>query len=113
MNLKGLNSNFLTVSVWTLGSRILGFIRDITMAALLGAGPLAEAFLIAFSLPNMFRRFFAEGALNLAFVPLFTKKLQTNKQSAHQFANDTFVVLGSILLLLTIFSQALMPERIW
>ena len=96
MNLKGLNSNFLTVSVWTLASRILGFIRDITMAALLGAGPLAEAFLIAFSLPNMFRRFFAEWALNLAFVPLLQKnckpisKAPTNLLTIHLLYLDLF-----------------------
>jgi peptidoglycan biosynthesis protein MviN/MurJ (putative lipid II flippase) len=50
-------------------SRILGFVRDILIAAFMGAGPVAEAFLVAFSLPNMFRRFFAEGAFNTAFVP--------------------------------------------
>ena len=66
---------FLTVGVWTLASRILGFVRDIMIAAYLGSGPVAEAFLIAFSLPNMFRRFFAEGAFNMAFVPMFSKKL--------------------------------------
>jgi len=53
-------AGFLTVGVWTLASRVLGFVRDILIAAQLGAGPVAEAFLIAFSLPNMFRRFFAE-----------------------------------------------------
>ena len=68
-------SGMLTVGGWTLLSRILGFVRDITIAAFLGAGPVAEAFLIAFSLPNMFRRFFAEGAFNMAFVPMFSKKL--------------------------------------
>ena len=62
-------SGFLTVGFWTLLSRIAGFARDIMIAAFLGAGPVAEAFLIAFSLPNMFRRFFAEGAFNMAFVP--------------------------------------------
>jgi putative peptidoglycan lipid II flippase len=66
-------SGFLTVGFWTLMSRILGFVRDILIAAFMGAGPVAEAFLVAFSLPNMFRRFFAEGAFNTAFVPLFSK----------------------------------------
>ncbi len=66
-------SGFLTVGVWTLASRILGFARDMMIAAYLGTGPVAEAFLIAFSLPNMFRRFFAEGAFNMAFVPMFWK----------------------------------------
>jgi putative peptidoglycan lipid II flippase len=62
-------SGFVTVGFWTLLSRILGFVRDILIAAFMGAGPVAEAFLVAFSLPNMFRRFFAEGAFNTAFVP--------------------------------------------
>ncbi len=55
-------------------SRVMGFVRDIMIAAYLGTGPVAEAFLVAFSLPNMFRRFFAEGAFNMAFVPMFSKK---------------------------------------
>ena len=109
MKFRSMNSNFLTVSSWTLASRVLGFVRDITMAALLGTGPMAEAFLIAFSLPNLFRRFFAEGALNMAFVPLFTKKLNNGKETAHLFANETFVMLGTILLFLTILAQLFMP----
>ena len=64
-----------TVGLWTMASRVLGFARDVAIAATLGASPVAEAFLLAFRLPNMFRRFFAEGAFNMAFVPLFTKKL--------------------------------------
>ena len=64
------------MGLWTLASRLLGFVRDIAIAATLGASPAAEAFLVAFSLPNMFRRFFAEGAFNMAFVPLFAKKLE-------------------------------------
>ena len=64
---------FLTVSGWTLISRIAGLFRDLMMAAYLGTGVIAEAFQAAFSLPNLFRRFFAEGAFNLAFVPLYTK----------------------------------------
>ncbi|NEU34941.1 lipid II flippase MurJ, partial [bacterium LRH843] len=69
-------AGFLTVGVWTLLSRVFGFVRDVMIAAFLGAGPVAEAFLVAFALHNMFRRFFAEGAFNTAFVPLFSKKLE-------------------------------------
>ena len=69
-------SGFFTVGGWTLISRVLGFTRDIMIAAFLGSGPVAEAFLIAFSLPNMFRRFFGEGAFNTAFIPLFSKKVE-------------------------------------
>ena len=64
-----LMSGFFTVGIWTLLSRVMGFVRDIMIAAYLGTGPVAEAFLVAFSLPNIFRRFFAEGAFNMAFIP--------------------------------------------
>ena len=64
-----------TVSSYTMASRILGFARDILIAAMLGAGPVADAFFVAFKLPNFFRRIFAEGAFNAAFIPLFTARL--------------------------------------
>ena len=73
MSRPGLVRGFLSVGSWTMVSRVSGFVRDILMAAWLGTGPVAEAFLIALSLPNMFRRFFAEGAFNTAFVPMFAK----------------------------------------
>ena len=101
-------SGFLTVGAWTMLSRIFGFIRDLMIAAFLGAGPVAEAFLIAFSLPNMFRRFFAEGAFNTAFIPLFSKKLEANK-APHSFAQNSFAALGVILISLTLIAQLAMP----
>ncbi|PPR58915.1 MAG: Lipid II flippase MurJ, partial [Alphaproteobacteria bacterium MarineAlpha3_Bin6] len=61
-----------TVSGITMISRFFGFIRDIMVAAVLGAGPLADVFFVAFKLPNLFRRLFAEGAFNAAFVPQFS-----------------------------------------
>ncbi len=100
--------NFFTVGFWTLVSRVLGFIRDVLFAAFLGAGPLAEAFLIAFTLPNMFRRIFAEGAFNLAFVPLFSKKLD-NQVQAKEFAENAYSVLLAFLLGLVILAQIIMP----
>ncbi len=78
----------LTVGGWTLASRVLGFVRDVLIAALLGTGPVAEAFIVAFSLPNMFRRFFAEGAFNTAFVPMFAKKYSKRGEDAQDFARD-------------------------
>ena len=113
MKIVSLISNFFSVSIWTLASRILGFVRDILMATFLGTGPLAEAFLVAFSLPNMFRRFFAEGALNMAFVPLFSKKLDVDTKDAHSFASETFVILGTGLLILTILAQICMPVLVF
>jgi putative peptidoglycan lipid II flippase len=65
---------FFTVGSLTLISRILGFLRDIMLAAVLGTGPVADAFVVAFRFPNLFRRWFAEGAFNSAFVPLFAKR---------------------------------------
>src|SRR5262245_52999899 len=62
---------FATVGAMTICSRILGFIRDVLIAAVLGAGPVADAFFVAFRVPNLFRRLFAEGAFDAAFIPLF------------------------------------------
>lgn len=103
-----LASGFMTVGLWTMLSRILGFLRDIAIAALLGAGPVAEAFLIAFSLPNMFRRFFAEGAFNMAFVPMFSKKLQGEEQPG-KFAQDAFSGLATVLIIFTAIAMLAMP----
>ena len=100
--------NFFTVGGWTMASRILGFVRDIMIAAFLGAGPVAEAFLVAFSLPNMFRRFFAEGAFNMAFVPLFSKKLEKG-ENALGFARDALTALGGLLIFFTLIAQLAMP----
>lgn len=111
MNPIRLMSGFLTVGVWTFASRILGFARDIVIAAMLGAGPVAEAFLIAFSLPNMFRRFFAEGAFNMAFVPMFSKKLEGD-EDPKGFASDAFSALASVLILFTLVAQLFMPALV-
>ncbi len=101
-------AGFFTVGVWTLASRIFGFVRDILLAAFLGTGPVNEAFLVAFSLPNLFRRFFAEGAFNTAFVPLFSKKVEAG-EDARGFAQDAFAGLTSILIVLTLLATAAMP----
>jgi putative peptidoglycan lipid II flippase len=101
---------FATVGGWTLVSRVLGFVRDIMIAAFLGAGPVAEAFFVAFRLPNMFRRFFAEGAFNMAFVPLFAKKLEGDGAAvARQFAEEAMAVLLTALIALTVIAQLAMP----
>ena len=104
--------SIVTVGGWTLLSRGAGFARDVMMAAYLGAGPVAEAFLIAFSLPNMFRRFFAEGAFNMAFVPMFAKKLEGG-EDAQGFARDAFNGLASVLILFSILGTIAMPWLVW
>ena len=104
--------NFFRVGFWTLISRILGFLREILFAAFLGSGPLAEAFLVAFTLPNMFRRIFAEGAFNLAFVPMFSKRLK-DKSKAKLFAEDSLAILVSFLLVLVLVAQLIMPVLVF
>ena len=99
---------FLTVGAWTLLSRVVGFARDVLIAAYLGTGPMAEAFLVAFSLPNMFRRFFAEGAFNTAFVPLFSKKLEA-EEDARGFAEDAFSGLAFVVLIVSLVAMVAMP----
>ena len=106
-----LMAGFFTVGVWTLLSRVLGFVRDILIAAYLGTGPVAEAFLVAFSLPNLFRRFFAEGAFNMAFVPMFSKKVEGD-EDAHRFAQDAFIGLGFFLSVFTVIGIIFMPALV-
>ncbi len=110
---SGLLSNAALVGAATLLSRVTGFVRDVFIAALLGAGPLAEIFVIAFRLPNLFRRLFAEGALNAAFVPLYT---QARERDGAKAAAELAGQIGSILLLsLVIFTglaQVFMPTLV-
>ena len=89
----------MTVGGWTAASRVLGFLRDVLFAGVLGDGPLADAFFVAFKLPNFFRRLFAEGAFNAAFVPLFARRLeQDGETSARRFAEDSLSVLLAMTL---------------
>ena len=104
-------SGFVTVGLWTLLSRIAGFVRDIFIAAYLGTGPVAEAFLVAFSLPNLFRRFFAEGAFNMAFVPMFSKKVESG-EGAKRFAQDAFAGMAGLLTVFTVVGVIFMPALV-
>ena len=100
----------LTVGGLTMVSRVLGFARDILIAALLGAGDVADAFFVAFKLPNFFRRLFAEGAFNAAFVPMFSGLLTTQgRVAARRFAEQTLAVLLAVLLALVLLFQIGMP----
>ena len=95
--------SLMTISGFTLMSRILGFARDILIARFLGATVVADAFFAAFRFPNMFRRIFGEGAFNSAFVPLFGKRVvEGGTQSAMGFANNAFSVLFLVLGVLTV-----------
>lgn len=99
---------FLTVGIWTMASRVLGLVRDILFAALLGTTAAGEAFYIAFTLPNMFRRLFAEGAFSMAFVPMFSKKLESG-ESPEDFAREAMSGLAAIVIALTLLAQLFMP----
>lgn len=104
---------FSVVAGSTLISRIFGFTREVLMAASIGTGPVADAFNAAFRFPNSFRRLLGEGALNSAFVPLFSKKIaQEGKIEATAFATKVFSALTTILLLLTFFIEVLLPVLI-
>lgn len=94
----------VTVGGFTLLSRITGFIRDIILAAILGAGPVADAFFVALRLPNHFRAIFAEGAFNAAFVPSYARiREQNGAQRAALFADRVFtLLLASQILLLAV-----------
>lgn len=97
-------------SFLTFISRIFGFIRDILLAAFFGTGMFADAFNVAFRLPNLFRNIFAEGALSAAFVPLFSGKLETNgKRSALKFAGSIMSVLTLVVFLLILTLEIFMP----
>lgn len=94
----------------TMLSRIFGFLRDILIANFLGAGAVADAFVVAFRFPNLFRRLFAEGAFAAAFVPLFSRSLEgEGRGPAKEFAEHAFAVLAIILLVFVIVVQLVMP----
>ena len=104
--LKGM----LTVGGWTLISRVLGFARDMLVAALIGTGPIADAFFVALKLPNLFRRLFGEGAFNAAFIPAFAGLLHTEGTgAAKQFAQEAFAVMAFWLGAMTILGEIFMP----
>ncbi len=105
-------SGILTVGVWTLLSRILGFLRDVLIAGFVGPGPLMDAFVAAFRLPNLFRRFFAEGAFNAAFVPMFSKRLEAGDDPIG-FARLALSGLALVLLALTGLAMVFMPALVW
>ncbi|NNM30470.1 MAG: hypothetical protein HKO57_13190, partial [Akkermansiaceae bacterium] len=97
--------SLMTVSGFTLVSRILGFLRDILIGFFVGTGPVADAFVAAFRFPNMFRRIFGEGAFNAAFVPLFGRKLEEDgREPALKFASNAFSTLLLVLGVLTIIA---------
>ncbi len=101
----------LTVGGWTMASRLLGFLRDILIAFLIGAGPVADAFFVANRLPNLFRRLFGEGAFNVAFIPAFSGMLAAEGRAAAQgFAQEAVAVMVFWLVGLTVAAEIFMPQ---
>ena len=102
-----------TVGSYTAISRVFGFIRDVLTAAILGAGPVADAFFVAQRLPNLFRSLFAEGAFSAAFVPLFAGTMaEHGKEPARIFAEDALAVLLAALLGFVLLAEIFMPTVI-
>ena len=98
-------------SFFTFLSRIFGFLRDILIANFLGAGVLADIFFVAFRFPNTFRRIFSEGALNSAFVPIYSKLLlEKEKSEANKFAGNILFILALSTLLIVILVEIFMPS---
>ena len=97
---------------FTLVSRVLGYLRDVLIAIYLGSGPIADAFFVAFRLPNTFRRLFSEGTFNAAFVPSYTAEKLISEKNSKKFAEKIFNLLLFTLLTITIIIEIFMPSFI-
>ena len=104
---------FITVGGLTALSRVFEFLRDMLLAAVMGAGWVADAFIVSFRFPNLFRSLFAEGAFNSAFVPMFTKRLRAEgEESARGFAEEALAVLLVGVIAVTIVAEIFMPTLV-
>ncbi|MDQ4086868.1 MAG: murein biosynthesis integral membrane protein MurJ [Pseudomonadota bacterium] len=104
-----------TIGGLTMVSRIAGFARDMILARILGPGVASDSFLLAFTLPNIFRRLFAEGAFSAAFVPMFSRRLHSEggRPSAEEFSSHVLSVFVPLLIAFTALFELLMPGIIW
>jgi len=98
-----------TFGFYTIISRLLGYLRDILIAIFLGTTFLADVFFVAFRIPNTFRRLFAEGTFNAAFVPSYTTELTKGKSKSNKFASDVFNLIFISLLFLVLIIEIFMP----
>lgn len=99
-----------TVGSFTLVSRLTGFVRDMLIAAILGAGALADAFFVSFKLANFLRRLFGEGAFNAGFVPLLARTIEGGGEAeGRRFAEEAFAVMASVLLVVVLVAELFMP----
>ena len=102
-----------TFGFFTLISRILGYLRDLFIAVYLGSGPIADAFFVAFRIPNTFRRLFSEGTFNAAFVPSYSSELVLGKIRSQNFANKIFNLLLISLLIIVLIIEIFMPSFVF
>ena len=98
-----------TFGFYTIISRLLGYLRDVLIAIFLGTSFIADAFFVAFRIPNTFRRLFAEGTFNAAFVPSYSSELVKSKTKSNNFANEIFNLLFIGLLFLVLIIEIFMP----
>ena len=110
MNLLSSTSVF---GFYTLLSRILGYLRDILIAVFLGTSIYADAFFVAFRLPNTFRRLFAEGTFNAAFIPSYADAKQKGNETAKKFADEVFNLLLFFLILLVLIIEIFTPFLVY
>lgn len=111
---RGLMRSGLVVSVMTMLSRVMGLVRDVVVATLLGASDGADAFFVAFKIPNFLRRLFAEGAFNQAFVPVLSEySSQRSKQEIRELLNAVAGSLTALLALITAVAMLCAPWLIW
>lgn len=107
----GLIRSIATISLFTIGSRFIGFFRSILMASLVGAGSMADALIVAIKLPSVMRRIFAEGAFNAAFVPLFAGILAKDGHTkARSYAEEIFSLLVLVLAIFVLMAELFMPH---
>ena len=111
-NKKGLLGSLFTISALTLVSRILGLIRDMVFASYFGATAMMDAFNVAFRIPNLFRRFFGEGAFNQSFVPVFSEYYEKKRDQLPLFIAEVSGSLGIVLLGITILGIFFAPELV-
>ena len=110
MNLLSSASIF---SFFTLISRVLGYLRDILIAFFLGTSIFADAFFVAFRLPNTFRRLFSEGTFNAAFIPSYTAAKLDNKKKGKKFADDVLSLLLLILIFIVTIVEIFTPYFVY
>ena len=113
--MSSLIKNVGTIGGLTMVSRVFGFARDMLLARVLGAGLAADAFQLAFTLPNTFRRLFAEGAFSVAFVPMYSRALhgEGGEDAAAKFADDVLSVFLWVLLAFSGVMMIAMPGIVW